>query len=302
MASAPVRTTCEARANGLHPQGVLAVEHIRRMRGGSQPQLMRCADGFYYVVKFQNNPQGVRTLANELLGTLLAKSLGLPVPDPAVINVKQILIDLTWDMVIELENGRVPCRAGTCFGSRYLGLQKAHDVEGLPSGCDFLADESLRHVENLRDFLGMLVFDKWTYNADTRQVVFARPNVRVPCRTLMIDHGFCFNGAEWNFPDLPRRGLFLKKCVYEAVRGIQSFEPWLERLETKISIDVIDRITTQIPAEWYEGDASGLSRLASQLDARRTMVGDLLWSTWRHNRQAFPNWNCKIAAAGLSVQ
>jgi hypothetical protein len=45
-----------------------AVEQIRRMRGGAQSHLMRCDDGGYYVVKFQNNPQGVRILANELLG------------------------------------------------------------------------------------------------------------------------------------------------------------------------------------------------------------------------------------------
>ncbi len=37
------------------------------MRGGAQAHLMRCASEEYYVVKFQNNPQGVRILANELL-------------------------------------------------------------------------------------------------------------------------------------------------------------------------------------------------------------------------------------------
>jgi len=37
------------------------------MRGGAQSHLMRCDDGDYYIVKFQNNPQGVRILANELL-------------------------------------------------------------------------------------------------------------------------------------------------------------------------------------------------------------------------------------------
>ena len=55
----------------------LALEQIRRMRGGAQAQLMRCADGGYYVVKFQNNPQGLRVLVNELLATRLAARLGL---------------------------------------------------------------------------------------------------------------------------------------------------------------------------------------------------------------------------------
>ncbi len=55
-----------------------ALEQIRRMRGGAQSHLMRCDDGYYYVVKFQNNPQHRRILANELLGTRLAARLGLP--------------------------------------------------------------------------------------------------------------------------------------------------------------------------------------------------------------------------------
>jgi hypothetical protein len=33
-----------------------ALEQIRRMRGGAQSDLMRCSDGNYYVVKFQNKP------------------------------------------------------------------------------------------------------------------------------------------------------------------------------------------------------------------------------------------------------
>ena len=36
---------------------VLAVQQIRKMRGGAQGQLMLGADGQVYVVKFQNNPQ-----------------------------------------------------------------------------------------------------------------------------------------------------------------------------------------------------------------------------------------------------
>ena len=48
---------------------VVAVQHVRRMRGGAQSHLMRCADGNFYVVKFQDNPQHTRVLANEMLAT-----------------------------------------------------------------------------------------------------------------------------------------------------------------------------------------------------------------------------------------
>src|SRR5271165_1566758 len=99
----------------------LAVEHVRRMRGGAQAHLMRCDDEGYYVVKFQNNPQGLRILANELLGTRLAARLGLPTPAAAVVEVREELIAQTEDLVIQLGRGRAPCQAGRQFGSRYPG-------------------------------------------------------------------------------------------------------------------------------------------------------------------------------------
>lgn len=37
-----------------------AVQQIRRMRGGSQSQLMRASDGHFYITKFQGNPQHTR--------------------------------------------------------------------------------------------------------------------------------------------------------------------------------------------------------------------------------------------------
>jgi hypothetical protein len=66
---------------------VTAVQQIRRMRGGAQSQLMLGADDQLYVVKFQNNPQDRRVLANELMATRLAEAAGLSVPGCEVIEV-----------------------------------------------------------------------------------------------------------------------------------------------------------------------------------------------------------------------
>lgn len=143
-----------------------AVEQIRRMRGGAQSHLMRCSDGNYYVVKFQNNPQHRRILVNELLGTRLASRLGLPTAPVEVIEVGAELIRLTPELCIELPRSRMPCAAGLQFGSRYPGDPRRMTLH------DFLPDEKLREVENLHDFAGMLVFDKWTCNTNGRQTVF----------------------------------------------------------------------------------------------------------------------------------
>ena len=57
---------------------ISAVQHLRKLRGGSQSHLLQASDGAWYVTKFQNNPQHVRVLANEMLATRLGLALGLP--------------------------------------------------------------------------------------------------------------------------------------------------------------------------------------------------------------------------------
>jgi|SRR5580704_401973 hypothetical protein len=279
---------------------VYALESIRRMRGGSQPQLMRCSDGEYYVVKFQNNPQGLRVLANELLGGLLAKLLGLPVPEVRIIEVDEYLIKYTDQMVIQLERSRVPLKSGLCVGSRY---PQNLDLRGhlVPARvCDFLPQGMFGTVDNIADFLGMLVFDSWVGNMDQRQVVFVqneRKNLSSPYyshHALMIDEGFCFNGCKWNFPISSKHGLFATANVYAEVSGLDVFEVWLNRLESVIDRSVLELAAFEIPLEWNDGSLQSLDRLVTKLDERRHQVRDLLCATRKAVPRFFPMWQEQI--------
>jgi hypothetical protein len=263
-----------------------ALEQIRRMRGGAQSHLMRCSDGHYYVVKFQNNPQHRRILVNELLGTKLAARLGLPTVPVAIIDVSEELIRLTPELAMELPRARIPCLPGPQFGARYPGDPREMTLH------DFLPDEQLREVGNLHEFAGMLVFDKWTCNTNGRQTVFFNKQHQTAVRyeARMIDQGFCFNAGEWNFPDAPLRGLYARNRVYLGVTGMESFGPWLARVEKSISERVLDEISREIPPAWYEDDQDALFGLLEQLHRRRPRVPDLILEAKRTNRQPFPNW------------
>jgi hypothetical protein len=261
-----------------------AVEHIRRMRGGSQSHLMRCSDGNYYVVKFQNNPQHLRVLVNEFLGTSVASLLGLPTTPIAVIDVWEDSIRFTPDLCIELPHLRIPCQSGLQFGSLYIG--DPHHLSML----DFASDKHILDASNLRDFVGMLVFDLWTGNTDGRQVIFRRPNVGAPHQVWMIDQGFCFNAGEWNFPDTPRKSMYLRKAVYEQVQGIEAFEPWLRVLESEVSKQLLWDIAKAIPPEWYEYDTVAFKSLLGELDSRRTVVRKLLRRMKETIPGVFPKW------------
>jgi hypothetical protein len=153
-----------------------------------------------------------------------------------------------------------------------------------------LSDKQVLTARNLSDFLGMLVFDSWTGNTDGRQVIFGRHDGVAPYQVWMIDQGFCFNSGEWNFPDSPRRNLYSRKVVYKQVRGIESFEPWLAKLESEIGLQVLWDIAETIPPEWYGFDSDSLHSLLEQLDARRCRVREFLFSSRRASPQAFPNW------------
>jgi hypothetical protein len=274
-----------------------AVEQIRRMRGGAQSHLMRCSDGNYYVVKFQNNPQHRRVLVNELLGTRLARRIGLDAAVVAIVEVSEELIRLTPELCIETPRTRIPCVPGLQFASKFPVDPRRVALH------DFLPDEQLRYVDNLHQFAGMLVFDKWTCNTNGRQTVFypqenkakstpptAAEGEPVPVyHTVMIDQGFCFNAGEWNFPDAPLRGLYARNRVYESVIGMESFAPWLANIE-RVNERVLAELADEIPPEWYEDDYDNLLRLLEQIFKRRTRIPELLLSARNSNRQPFPYW------------
>jgi len=112
---------------------------------------------------------------------------------------------------------------------------------------------------------------------------------------MMVDFGFCFNAGEWDFPDAPLRGLYARHSVYRQVAGMGSFEPWLARLEKRITERVLGEEAAQIPPEWYEGDWSALERLLERLYRRRERVPELILSACNSGREPFPNWKVKHA-------
>ena len=261
------------------------------MRGGTQSQLMLGSDGKLWVVKFQNNPQHLRVLANEMIVTGLASAVGLRVPACAVVEVSEWLIANSRDMYVDLGRGRRErYAAGLQFGSQYVG--------GLMPGqvLDYLPAQQLAEVRNLHEFAGMLCIDKWAGNCNGRQSVFERGAREKKYRAIFIDHGLCFNAGEWNFQDSPLRGVYPRNSVYAGVKGWDSFEPWLSRLED-MSPETLWRIAEEVPPIWYGGNTDLIERLMEQLLMRRQRVRDLITSFRNTEREPFPLWQKKAQIA-----
>src|SRR4051812_28977601 len=178
---------------------VTARRLIRKMRGGAQAHLLEADDGNFYVVKFRNNPQHRRVLVNEWIGNTFLHYLQIPSPAINIVHVTESFLGESPEVYIQLGNSRRAVEPGWHFGSRYPGDPSRIAVY------DFVPDTLLGKVANLTDFIGALVFDKWTGNADARQSVFIRARLREyvpqwadhPLRVgyiaLMEDHGYIFN-------------------------------------------------------------------------------------------------------------
>ena len=110
---------------------VLAVQQIRAMRGGAQSQLMLGSDGNLWVVKFQNNPQHTRVLANEYLATRLAASVGLTVPACEVVEVTEWLIANTPELLIQVPGWAGALPGGAAFRVAICGRADAGAGGGL---------------------------------------------------------------------------------------------------------------------------------------------------------------------------
>ncbi len=261
-----------------------AVEAVRRMRGGAQSQLILCSDKRLWIVKFQNNPQGIRVLANEWIASRLAGSIGLSVPEIDIVDVSEAMARDEPGMFIEMPREREErYLPGQHFGSALVG--------GLMPGLvvDYLPERLLPNVRNLSQFAGVLAFDKWAGNCDGRQAVFQRAANERHYRAAFIDHGFCFNCQEWNFPDSPLRGVYARNSVYAGVTGWASFDPWLSRIED-MSLATLLEIAQEVPPLWYGGNKTHIEALMKQLMNRRSRVRELISAFRNSEREPFPHW------------
>jgi hypothetical protein len=274
---------------------VNARHFIRKMRGGAQAHLLEADDGHFYIVKFQNNPQHRRILINEWIAGEILSHLQVSSPVQQMVSVSREFLDRNSDIGLITGSRRTEVQPGWHFGSRHPGTPSSTAIY------DFIPDALLGQVANAEQFLASLVFDRWVANADGRQSIFFRAQLKdwlaqpgIPPRkmgfvALMIDHGFSFNGPLWDFPESSITGLYPRRAVYSKVRSIDAFEPWLSRV-LHFPEEVLDRALRQIPPEWIGEDDAALQRMLERLLERKRRVPELLHGCRKASGDPFPLW------------
>jgi len=266
------------------------------MRGGAQAHLIEASDGHCYVVKFLNNPQHRRILVNEWISSVFLGYLGIATPAAAIVILTAEFLAANPEIYIQLGNRRQEITPGWHYGSRFPGDPARITVY------DFLPDTLLEKVENRADFMAVLAFDKWMGNADSRQAIFFRARLvesvsyeppdagpRHGFVAQMIDNGFVLEGPHWRLSDSAVQGLYFRPQVYAEVRGLDAFEPCLERIRN-FPEEVVDNAVKGIPTSWLEGDEEALEQLLERLLRRRARVADLIKGCRTDRSNPFLAW------------
>lgn len=252
-------------------------QHLRRMRGGAQAAMMKADDGRVYVCKFQNNPQGLRILANEWIASQIASWMGLEVPPCAILNLPAWVANHSEDLRYNFAGVPRSVQPGLCFGSEFVGY-------GAAEVFDYLPEDLFGKVRNRDHFLGALVLDKWLGNADGRQAVYSRKPHGRSYTAHFIDHGYCFNAGEWTFPESPLRGVFARNEAYYCVTGWADFDYWIAAAAA-VPLDAL----TPPPEEWTDG--GDYAYLLEQIASRVKRIPNLIQQFKCSSRYPFPQWS-----------
>jgi hypothetical protein len=274
---------------------VNARRFIRKMRGGAQAHLLEADDGDYYIVKFQNNPQHRRILVNEFVAGEILSHLQIACPAHQIVRLSREFIAANPEVHLQTGTRTTGIEPGWHFGSRHPGDPAVMAIY------DFIPDSLLSQVANTEQFLAVLAFDRWVANADGRQSIFFRAQLKdwlarpgIPPRklgfvALMIDHGFAFNGPHWDFPESALTGLYPRRIVYAGVKSLADFEPWIDRI-LNFPPEVFDKILRQLPPQWLEGDGDRLEILFEALLRRCKRIPQLLEDCRKAPGNPFPGW------------
>jgi hypothetical protein len=228
-------------------ESLVITKLIRRLRGGSQAWQVQCEDSRFYVAKFAGNPQGNRSLVNDWIVSRMMQRLGISTPAVRLLHLPAEL-QARGELHFCVGKKRIPVSGNLHFGSMYPVDPEKTAI------FDFLPEKCLAKVINLADFAKTWVTDKWLYQTDTRQAIFAR--TRVPggafaMRAYMIDHGMCFGGTLWALHDEQYVKRDLNHLVCRRLDMHRDCAKWATALQ-EMDHEALNCAASTIPETWFE--------------------------------------------------
>lgn len=209
-----------------------ASRYVQPLReGGSLPAIVD-SDGGLFVTKFRGAGQGPKALVAELIVGLIAREIGLPVPDLALIDIDETFGRAEPDSEIQEILRR---SHGINVGARYL--DGAFNFDGFAAG-DLIDAEFAANVVWL---------DAFVTNPDRTH---RNPNLLLWQRTpWLIDHGAALYAHHvWETVDLERtRTPFARIEDHVLLARAQDIEAADARLAPRLTRALLEQILAAVP-------------------------------------------------------
>jgi hypothetical protein len=216
-----------------------ALRYLEPLReGGSLPAVVE-ADGGLFVVKFRGAGQGALALVAEIVVGELARSLGLPVPQLALVHVDPAFGRSEPDPEIQ---DLLRASHGVNVGLEYL--EGAFNFDPRAAG-DLVAPELAAEVVWL---------DCWVTNPDRSH---RNPNLLVHRRRpWLIDHGAAlYHQHDWSRANADRmRAPFVRIADHVLLEASDDVEEADRRLADRLPDDAVDRAVDAVPADLVTPD------------------------------------------------
>jgi hypothetical protein len=211
-----------------------ALRYVQPLReGGSLPAIVDTDDGLF-VVKFRGAGQGPKALIAEIIVGLLARRVGLPVPDLAIVEIDAAFGRAEPDPEIQ---EILRASHGVNVGMRFL--DGAFNYDGHAAG-EFIAAQLASAI---------VWFDAFTTNPDRTH---RNPNILICRRTpWLIDHGAAIYAHHaWSSVDAERTATtFPLIRDHVLLRAATDIEGANKRLPPLITPELLSDVLAAVPDE-----------------------------------------------------
>lgn len=200
--------------------------------GGSLPALADADDGYKYVVKFRGSGHGTKVLVSELLGGLIAKRLGLKLPELVFINLDEAFGRTEGDEEIQdLLKASQGLNMGLHFLSPTLTFDPiAMEIDSLTASQIVWLDAFITNIDRTIKNTNMLIFHRELW---------------------LIDHGasFYFHHT-WDNWEKAAYSTFPYVKDHVLIKQASMMDKVDTEFKALLDDNTIDEIVNTIPADW----------------------------------------------------
>jgi len=240
----------------MEPIEVRTVEVTRYLKplreGGSLPAIVEADDEFLYVIKFRGAGQGKKALIAELIGGLLAKEIGLKVPELVFMNLDDSFSKTEPDQEIQ---DLLTFSVGLNLGLHFLSGAITYDplvsiADSMTASKVVLLDSMIINIDRTAKNTNLLNWKKELW---------------------LIDHGaslyFHHNWKSWE-NHLTRTFPNIKDHVL--LERADHLEEAAQAIKDTLNSEKIAEIVALIPEEWLEDESIDME--PSEIRAAYTAV------------------------------